>query len=74
MSKQLYAFPSENDADKEYNYVDRGMTLRHYFIAAAMQGFLASDHNGTIAQKDVVRLSIEHADAVLEALEKENKF
>ena len=32
-----YAFPHENDANKDYNYVRRGMTLRDYFAAAALQ-------------------------------------
>jgi hypothetical protein len=30
------AFPSENDADKEYNYCRAGMSLRDYFAAKAL--------------------------------------
>ena len=34
------AFPWANDADKQYNWINRGMTLRDYFAAKALQGFL----------------------------------
>jgi len=36
------AFPWANDADKQYNWISRGMTLRDYFAAKAMQGLIAS--------------------------------
>ena len=35
-----YAFPAENDAEKEYNWINKGMTLRDYFAAKAMQGLM----------------------------------
>lgn len=38
------AFPWANDADKLYNWISRGMTLRDYFGAQAMQALL-SDPN-----------------------------
>lgn len=38
------AFPWANDADKQYNWINRGMTLRDYFAAQAMQALL-SDPN-----------------------------
>ena len=37
------AFPWANDADKQYNWIHRGMTLRDYFAASALQGLLTSD-------------------------------
>lgn len=33
------AFPWANDADKQYNWINKGMTLRDYFAAKAMQGY-----------------------------------
>ena len=35
------AFPWANDADKQYNWINKGMTLRDYFAAKAMQGLLS---------------------------------
>lgn len=40
------AFPNENDANKQYNYIREGMTLRDYFAAAALQGIIANSKNG----------------------------
>ena len=36
------AFPWANDADKQYNWINKGMTLRDYFAAKAMQGLISS--------------------------------
>ena len=36
------AFPCENDANKYYNWIEKGMTMRDYFAAKAMQGMLAN--------------------------------
>lgn len=41
MNKDERAFPWANDASKEYNWINRGMTLRDYFAAKAMQGYIA---------------------------------
>ena len=35
------AFPCENDADKIYNWINKGMTLRDYFAAAALPSILS---------------------------------
>ena len=40
MSKEDYAFPSEIDDGKQYNWLHKGMTLRDYFAAKAMQAYL----------------------------------
>ena len=34
------AFPWANDADKQYNWIHRGMTLRDYFAGQALAGNL----------------------------------
>jgi hypothetical protein len=39
----LMAFPCENDHNKEYNWINKGMTLRDYFAAMAMQAYASSD-------------------------------
>jgi hypothetical protein len=36
----MKAFPSENDSNKQYNYLEKGMDLRDYFAAKIMQGFV----------------------------------
>ena len=36
------AFPSHNDAGKDYNWIERGMTLRDYFAAAVMTGMYSA--------------------------------
>jgi len=41
------------------------LTLRDYFAAAAMQGAMAADANGSYAHIVVVRLAYQHADAML---------
>lgn len=37
-----HAFPWANDADKQYNWINKGMTLRDYFAAKAMQACITS--------------------------------
>jgi hypothetical protein len=39
----MKAFPSYNDADKQYNYINKGMDLRDYFAAKAMQSLIADE-------------------------------
>jgi hypothetical protein len=36
-------FPWANDANKDYNWINRGMTLRDYFAAKVMQTMVATD-------------------------------
>jgi hypothetical protein len=40
------AFPWANDADKQYNWIHRGMTLRDYFAAQAMQAEMSKWKDG----------------------------
>lgn len=60
------AFPWANDADKQYNWIHRGMTLRDYFAAKAMVAILSNpeyikeDHELAIQSFNV-------ADAMLKA-------
>jgi hypothetical protein len=42
MTRTEYAFPFANDADKQYNYINKGITLHDYFAAHALQGLLAN--------------------------------
>jgi hypothetical protein len=37
------AFPHHNDANKEYNFSDEGMTLRDYFAAAALSRIMTTN-------------------------------
>jgi len=58
------AFPTATLAQK----TEGGMTLRDYFAAKAMQGFLASlPSDTTLYDSNVAKWSYEMADAMLEA-------
>jgi hypothetical protein len=50
----MKAFPSENDSNKQYNYLEKGMDLRDYFAAKAMMIVLKewSDECGEIPYLD----------------------
>jgi hypothetical protein len=67
------AFPWANDADKQYNWISRGMTLRDYFAAKAMQGLIASPRvtpDGRDAtDTDYAKCAYLMADAMLKARE-----
>ena len=67
------AFPWANDADKQYNWIHRGMTLRDYFAAKAMQGLFLSGHfKGTVFSEntaEVAKVAYIMADAMLKARE-----
>ena len=43
MNKNEKAFPCENDSSKSYNYINKGMDLRDYFAAKAMQSYIEND-------------------------------
>jgi hypothetical protein len=58
------AFPTERPAMSEYG---KGMTLRDYFAAKAMQGMLACP--GSIRVNDDANLAYKMADAMLKARE-----
>lgn len=51
------AFPSTNDANKEYNYLHAGMTVRTYAAIEAM--------NALLVQNDVITIDIIAKKAVL---------
>lgn len=40
INDEARAFPSNNDADKFYNWIEKGITIRDYFAAKAMQAFI----------------------------------
>ena len=65
------AFPWANDADKQYNWIHRGMTLRDYFAAKAMQSFLDEVGSGSDQRfyKDIAIGAYQVADAMLKARE-----
>jgi len=58
------AFPVENDANKEYNYVCKGMSLRDWFAGQALEK--ASKGNSKTAQ-DIAKRAYYIADAMIEA-------
>ena len=39
-SETTMAFPSHNDADKQYHWMEHGMSLRDYFASKAMVALL----------------------------------
>ena len=65
------AFPWANDADKQYNWINKGMTLRDYFAAKAMQSFLDEVGSGSDQRfyKDIAIGAYQVADAMLKARE-----
>ena len=71
MSKQDYAFPSENDDGKQYNWINKGMTLRDYFAAKAMQGLISGTYgrNTTLFTEELARESFRLADIMLKERE-----
>ena len=63
------AFPSNHD--DQYGYVAKGMTLRDYFAAKAMQGVLSgiAARADTFLYAECAGLAYEMADAMLKARE-----
>jgi len=60
------AFPSHPEAGVQRHFIARGMSLRDYFAAAALQGLLADPSNGWEAE-EYAEASYAMADAMLEA-------
>ena len=61
------AFPVENDANKEYNYVCKGMTLRDWFAGQALGKCLHEfwgEHDGT---ESATIAAYQIADAMIKA-------
>ena len=49
------AFPWANDANKQYNWINRGMTLRDYFAAQAIEPSLRlSEHVEDVVERAFV--------------------
>jgi hypothetical protein len=46
---------------------DKGMTIRDYFAAKAMQGLLAADTGYAMPAETIAELAYDQADAMLEA-------
>jgi hypothetical protein len=60
------AFPLNGDWSQ---IKDKGMTLRDYFAAKAMQGLLAADTGFTMYSAQIAEISYAQADAMLKARE-----
>ena len=60
--------PITRESNGEILYQSDGMTLRDYFAAKAMQGFLTGDYD--LYAHEVVQRAYEIADAMLTAREK----
>lgn len=65
------AFPFiYDDPNKEIRYVCQGMTLRDYFAAKAMQGFVSdSEWRVDMHPNETARAAYSQADAMLKARE-----
>lgn len=55
--------------DRDGN-MPRGLTKREYFAGLAMQGLLAGAFSGYLKQRDCVNIAVQHADGLLEELER----
>jgi hypothetical protein len=62
------AFPTA--ADNGHSTNQDGMSLRDYFAAAALQGFLSNQALATIHQSELAKGAYEYADAMIEARKK----
>jgi hypothetical protein len=60
--KDISAFPTP-----AHNLTNDGMTLRDYFAAKALQGFLAMDGSSEFRASDLAAAAYRSADAMLEA-------
>lgn len=50
-----------------------GLTKREYFAAMAMQGFISNSFIGKFSPAEIVKLSVETADALIAQLNKATK-
>jgi hypothetical protein len=64
------AFPQSNDANKEYNWIRSGMTLRDWFAGQAITGLAADE--GERTWSDLAHNAYAMADAMLRIREKES--
>jgi hypothetical protein len=68
MKNEFKAFPSENIATEQYNYINKGMDLRDYFAAKVLQGLVSE--KGTSLKVPDVDWVYNVANAMMEAREK----
>lgn len=62
------AFPGENDSDKQYNWVSRGMTLRDWFAGQALVAMIrVSLPEDGEDKRMLAERAYEQADAMLKA-------
>ena len=54
--------------DGGYIPAQEGMTIREYFAAMAMQGYLVNNAKAGIKDEDIATWSVEAADALIKAL------
>ena len=60
-----WAFPGENDHNKFYNWVNKGMTLRDYFAGQALAGICANPEWKPTDLETVAADAYAHADAMI---------
>jgi len=60
----MKAFPASNES-----YLQQGMTLRDYFAAKAMQGFIADGAAPEVSKTTIASMAYAMADAMMEERE-----
>jgi hypothetical protein len=63
------AFPSHPKLATEYGFIAKGMTLRDYFAAKAMQSLIVVYHDDKNLVREYAQRAFEIADAMLKARE-----
>jgi hypothetical protein len=58
LNDEARAFPSNNDADKFYNWLEKGITIRDYFAAKAMQSLIQA--STTLSEHDELNFERAH--------------
>ena len=48
-------------------YADKGITMRDYFAAAALQGLIFHNSFGEVSDENIAKGSYQYADAMIEA-------
>ncbi len=71
--KFIPAFPTENEGQTgPHNYHYSGMSLRDYFAAKAMQGYISNANDFVDMENEIGKWSYEVADTMLKAREGQN--
>jgi hypothetical protein len=58
INDEARAFPSNNDSDKFYNWIEKGITIRDYFAAKAMQALIQA--STTLSEHDELNFERVH--------------